>query len=171
MSWLSQAWRGGPGKVIRGLNPISAIGTHLLGGSNPRDAVKQQAGDMGYTSKGAGAILAGMYGMGMVPGTGNAALGPAMQGIAAPPPPDASVPNVQPKGQGSPIGGVADYFTDPDRGMLRQMLLMNGIGTAGEIYSANKVGAIEDEDRKRKERTRKAVGPMYGQLLRELGQQ
>lgn len=170
MSILSDLWRGGPGKVVRALNPISAIGTHLLGGGKPRDVLKDQADDMAFTSKGAGAILGGMYGLGMVPGQGGSTMGTALQSVAAPAPPDPSVPNVAPKGTGGPIGGAVNWLTDPDKGMLRQMLLMNGIGTAGDIYAANKVGAIEDEDRERREKARRSTGKLYGELLRELSQ-
>jgi hypothetical protein len=73
-------------------------------------------------------------------------------------------------GVGGAIGKGVGWLTDKDQGYLRQLLLSQLIGTAGSIYEANKVGKREDEDRKREQRSRDSVTPMFGKLLAELSQ-
>jgi hypothetical protein len=109
--------------------------------------------------------------------------GPSMKAMAGPDPVIPKLPDIQGMGGGigdalkgiaggvgGAIGKGVDWLTDEDKGYLRQLLLSNVIGTAGSIYEANKVGKQEDEDRKRKERSRASATPMFGQLLAELSQ-
>lgn len=73
-------------------------------------------------------------------------------------------------GAGNIIKKGFDYFTDDKQGMLRQMMLMNLIGTGADIYSGYQQGKQEREERRRRERAGQTAAPLYGQLLRELGQ-
>lgn len=73
-------------------------------------------------------------------------------------------------GAGNAIGRGVDWLTDEKQGLLRQMLLSQGIGTIANLYAANQQGKREDEERERRRSSARGVAPQYGKLLRELSQ-
>lgn len=111
----------------------------------------------------------GMFGMpGMGIGIGTALMPPQPPTMAQPDPtvaPEQEDGGVldKIKGLGSGIGGAlsgaANWLTDKDQGYLRQMLMMNLLGTGASLYGAHKQGAIADEDRRQKERVKRSYGP------------